>query len=221
MTDYSWVARMGGEGAPLLVCDADAYAAWGGAVLSPDYELDPGCDFSRANAVLHPEDDELEAALVRFGADDEHTGLLWEMDGPGAADVATGDDGFLIMRSWVRDSEAPRRFVTGPAARGRETPVADLVIGSGHLAVVWAPVGAAEFSPFEELRAGDSPVRLDLDHILGVGTLLRIRPGTYRATCGWHDGTRGRYAPSAETDHSGDADDDWSCRWIRFVDISG
>ncbi|MEV8517246.1 hypothetical protein [Dactylosporangium sp. NPDC051484] len=52
----------------MLVCDVDAFAAWGGAVLSPDYELDPACDLSRANAVLYASDDEeFEAGLVRFG----------------------------------------------------------------------------------------------------------------------------------------------------------
>ncbi|WP_113704958.1 hypothetical protein [Nonomuraea lactucae] len=232
---YVWLAKVGCEGGPLLVCEVDAFAAWGGAVLTPEYELDPGCDLSRANAVLYPSDEEeFETGLVRFGADDQHTGLVWEMDGQGLAEVATsGDDGFLVMRSWVRNTDAPHRYAAGPAARNKETPTAELDLQTGRVAVVWAPVGATEVGPFstiEETTAGlralteqDSPVKLDLDDLRGVGTLLRVRPGRYQVSRGLHEGTRGRYAPFEEQygPPVPGNDDDWSCRWIRFARSGG
>jgi hypothetical protein len=48
----NWIANVGCEGGPLLVCAAPAFTGWGGAVLDEDYELDPACDLHRANAVL-------------------------------------------------------------------------------------------------------------------------------------------------------------------------
>lgn len=214
---FTWVARVGSEGGPLLVCDAEAFAAWGGAVLSPDYELDPACDLARANAVLYPsDDDEFDAGLVRFGDNDEHTGLVWEMDGPGTAEVAASGDSLLVMRSWVRNTDAPRRFAAGPAARTAETSVADLVLTSGHVVVVWAPAGAAHVGPFTTASTS-----LDLDHMRGVGALTQLRPGRYEVACGSHTGARGRYAPEAEQYGPPVVgnDDDWSCRWIHVVPV--
>ena len=207
MSAYEWVARVGGEGGPLLICSEASFAAWGGAVLDDDYELDPACDYAR---VLPSDDEDLEAELVRFGAD--QTGLVWEMDGPGGADVAVGGDGLLVVRSWVRDSDAPRRYAAGSAAREREWTVAELDLSGGQVAVVWAPVGAAEVT-----RSGD---RLDLEHMVGVGAVVPLAPGRYRAACGWLEGTRGRYAPAGEQHGPPvEGDDDWSCRWLRLTQL--
>ncbi|GAA1551423.1 hypothetical protein GCM10009827_085020 [Dactylosporangium maewongense] len=212
MSAYEWVARVGGEGGPLLVCAEASFAAWGGAVLDDDYELDPACDYARAHAVLYPsDDDEFEAGLVRFGAD--QVGLVWEMDGPGGADVAVGGDGLLVVRSWVRNSDAPRRYAAGPAARERERPVAELELSGGQAAVVWAPVDAGEATRTDN--------RLNLEHMLGVGAVVPLAPGRYRASCGWLEGRRGRYAP-AEEQHGPPVegnDDDWSCRWLRLTQL--
>ena len=124
---YVWRGRIGCEGGPLLVCEVDAFAVWSGARLTADDELDPTCDLVRATAVLFPDDDEeFDAGLVRFGADESRTGLVWDLDGPGTAEVATaGDDRFVVMRSWVRDAAGPRRHVTGQhlsKAHGRKSP---------------------------------------------------------------------------------------------------
>jgi hypothetical protein len=211
-----WLAKVGCEGGPLLVCDASAFAAWGGAVLDEDYELDPACDLHRANAVLYPTDDEeYEAGFVHFGPSGARAGLVWEMDGAGVAEVAAGDGGLLVMRSWVRNTDAPHRYVTGPAAPRRELPVGDLDVPGGRLAVVWAPVGAAEAGPLPP----DGPATLDLDHIHGVGALLPVRPGRYRVSRGSLHGTRGQYAPLEEQYGPPVAgnDDDWSCRWLRLT----
>ncbi|GAB3845743.1 hypothetical protein ACFPIJ_38665 [Dactylosporangium cerinum] len=209
----NWIAKVGCEGGPLLVCAASAFADWGGAVLDEDYELDPACDLHRANEVLYPADDELEAGFVHFAA---HTGLVWEMDGPGVAEIASTHGGLLIMRSWVRNTDAPHRYVTGPAAADVEQPVGELDLTGGGLAVVWAPVVAAEVGPFP--TAPPAPVTLDLDHIHGVGVLLPVRPGRYQVSRGSLTGTRGQYAPLEEQHGPPVAgnDDDWSCRWLRL-----
>lgn len=216
---HEWLAKVGCEGGPLLVCEAAAFGAWGGAVLDKDYELDPACDLNRANAVLYPSDDEeFEAGFVHFGPADSQVGLVWEMDGSGVAEVAAaGDSSVIVMRSWVRNTDAPHRFVTGPAAPAGERPVGELDVPGGVLTVVWAPVAAAEVGPLP--TPVEAPVALNLDHLLGVGTVLRVRPGRYQVSRGSLVGTRGQYAPLEEQYGPPVAgnDDDWNCRWLRLT----
>ncbi|MGV9310615.1 hypothetical protein ACWDR0_00275 [Streptomyces sp. NPDC003691] len=244
---YLWesatVASLGG---PLLVCAADAFAAWGGAVYDADYELDPACDYARAWAAVHPDDDDLEAAFVRFGESGEHGGLVWEMDGEGTAEIAcagpaegSGEDGFLIVRSWIRPgrTDAPRRRAAG-ASPEEEQEAGELELPGGRAVVVWAAADARETGSYPPPDAdadadgdGDTdragvPVgtlsRLRLDGQEGIGAVLRVAPGTYRVTHGWHEGTRGRYLPADEAHGPARAyaDDDWSCRWVRFTRIA-
>ncbi|MHC5905569.1 hypothetical protein ACVNF4_16955 [Streptomyces sp. S6] len=75
-----------------------------------------------------------------------------------------------------------------------ELEMGELQLPSGRAVVVWAAEQEA-----------------------GTGAVLGIEPGTYRVTCGWREGTRGRYLPEAETygPPRPYADDDWSCRWVR------
>jgi hypothetical protein len=230
---YSWITRVGSEGGPLLICDADEFTAWTGAIHDDDWQLDPSCDLARANAVLYAGDDELDAAPILFGPGDRHAGLLWEMDGAGVAEIATATAsanagpaepsgpaatetrGLLIMRSWVNADahDAPRRYVTGLDARAVERTVADLDVPTGRIAVVWAATGAGEVADLATRTAGalDEPMRLDVHGIRGVGALLRVAPGRYQASHGIHDGMDGRYAPA-----NGTGDGDWSCRWLRL-----
>lgn len=235
---YVWESiTVGSQGGPLLVCEADSFSDWGGAAHSPDYELDPACDYARAWSAVHPSDDDLEAAVVRFGDHEEHGGLIWEMDGEGSAEVAYArrhngslgnDDTFLLMRSWVPRTHAPRRRAAG-ASVAEEEHVGDIELRSGRVVVVWATVGAHETGSFAtpQERAASlgalarmiPPVQLNVDGQGGLGTVLWVKPGAYRVTCGWHEGTRGRYM-SAEEMHGparSYADDDWSCRWVRFT----
>ncbi|MET8983524.1 hypothetical protein ABZX85_48995 [Streptomyces sp. NPDC004539] len=194
---HTWQSTtVGSEGGPLLVCEADAFPEWGGALHDSAYTLDPACDYARAWSAVHPSDDDLEAAFVRFGAHGQHTGLVWEMDGEGSAEIAYGPAGtFLLTRSWLpRDRrDAPRRRAAG-ASPAQETEVGELQLPGGRAVVVWAAEQAA-------------------------GAVLRVEPGTYRVTCGWHEGTRGRYLPQEEMygPPRPYADDDWSCRWVRFT----
>ncbi|MFJ1708061.1 hypothetical protein [Kitasatospora sp. NPDC088346] len=188
---FSWESTtVGSLGGPLLVCAADAFAAWGGAVHDADYELDPACDYARAWSAVHPDDDDREAAFVRFGDRDEHAGLVWEMDGEGSAAVAygrSGDgsgsdaDGLLLMRTWVPRgrADAPRRRAAGASVAGEEQ-VGALELRTGRVVVAWAAVAASEAGPFATPQ--------DVDHFAGLHAVLRVRPGTYRVTCGWHEG---------------------------------
>ncbi|MFL9684780.1 hypothetical protein [Streptomyces sp. KL110A] len=231
--------RVGSLGGPLLVCEVDSFSDWGGAVHSPDCELDPACDYARAWSAVHPDDDDLEAAFVCFGEHGEHAGLIWEMDREGSAEVAYAryrnvpageDDNFLIMRSWIPDgrTDAPRRRAAGaPAAEEQE--VGELELLSGRVVVVWAAVNAHETGSYatpqeraasiKALARLNPPVQLNLDGQLGLGTVLWVKPGTYRVTCGWHEGTRGQYMSEEEMYGPAQsyADDDWSCRWVRFT----
>ncbi|MEU9891261.1 hypothetical protein [Sphaerisporangium sp. NPDC051011] len=225
-------------GGPLLVCEVDSFSDWGGAVHSPDYELDPACDYARAWSAVHPDDDDLEAAFVRFGEHKEHAGLIWEMDREGSAEIAyaryqkglVGDDDNFLMRSWIPHgrTDAPRRRAAGASA-AEEQEVGELELRSGRVVVVWAAVNAHETGSYatpqeraasiKALARLNPPVQLNLDGQGGLGTVLWVRPGTYRVTCGWHEGTRGQYMSTEEMYGPAQsyADDDWSCRWVRFT----
>ncbi|MFC4066583.1 hypothetical protein [Actinoplanes subglobosus] len=214
---YSWVARTGNEGGSLLVCGAEAFADWTGGVFDEDWQLDPACDQARAEVVLHPDDDEVEAGLLEFGPERRHTGLVWQMDGAGTAEIAVDADrtSLLVMRSWVgADHDGPRRHVTGSAARDHHT-VGEIDLPSGRIAVVWAATPADEVIDLPAaLAAGrDTPIKLDLPGLVGIGALLPIRPGRYRIGHGDHQGADGRYAPAGPATGQGD----WSCRWLRLV----
>ncbi|BEL03329.1 hypothetical protein Q0Z83_015200 [Actinoplanes sichuanensis] len=201
----SWVARIGNEGGPLLICAAETFDDWTGAVFDAEWQLDPACDLARAEAVLSPDDDEEEAGLLRFGPDGRHSGLVWQMDGGGVAEIATTGDGLLIMRSWVgREHEGPRRHVTTPGARIGEVDDGEIDLPTGRVAVVWAAAPAAEV-------VRSSPDQLDLPELLNIGALTSVPPGRYRIGHGHHDGADGRYAPAGPP-----VGGDHSCRWIRL-----
>ncbi|MFK0215374.1 hypothetical protein [Streptomyces sp. NPDC090298] len=230
--------RVGSLGGGLLVCDIGAFSEWGGAVYDRDFELDPTCDHARAWSALHPDDDDLEAASVRFGSDQEHAGLVWDTDGDCAAEIAYGrspqapagdDDSFLIMRSWIPTgrTDAPRRYAA--RAVDEEQDAGRLTLRSGRAVVVGSAVNADETGSYatpqereasiQALARLHPPVQLHLDDQRGLGTVLWVKPGTYRVTCGWHDGARGRYMSEEEINGPArtSADDDWSCRWVRFT----
>lgn len=235
---YIWEsATVGALGGPLLVCEFDPFSDWGGAVHGPDYEPNPACDFARALSAVHPDDDDLEAAFARFGDHEKHVGLIWETDREGSAKIAYAryqnapygdDDNFLIMRSWVPRTDAPRRRAAGVSA-AEEQEVGELELRSVRVVVVWAAVMAHEtglYATWQERAASldalarlNPPVQLNLDHQLGLGTVLWVKSGTYRATWGLDEGTRGRYLPEEEMykPPQPNADDDWSCRRVRFT----
>ncbi|MFJ2060057.1 hypothetical protein ACIOMM_29495 [Streptomyces sp. NPDC087908] len=230
--------RVGSLGGPLLVCDLEAFSDWGGAAYDSDLELDPACDHARAWSAVHPDNDDLEAAFVRFGEDEAHGGLVWDTDGDGAAEIAharsrrspaDSDDHFLVMRSWIPAgrTDAPRRHAA--RAVNEEQKVGQLAVRSGRVVVVATGVDADETGSYATPREREAslralgrlnpPVQLHLEDQRGLGTVLWVRPGTYRVTCGWHEGARGRYMPEEEMNGPlrSYADDDWSCRWVRFT----
>ncbi|MEU9336794.1 hypothetical protein AB0D49_27125 [Streptomyces sp. NPDC048290] len=245
-TAYMWTSStVGSLGGPLLVCDLAAFPEWGGAVHDSAYALLPGCDYARALAAVHTDDDDLEAALLGFGDGTEHVGLVWEMDGEGRAEVALSpsrgaaaggseSDGFLLLRSWLPSgrSAAPRRRAAGASA-AEESDMGEVVFPSGRAVVAWAAVGADETGSYAtpQERAATlgalarlhPPVPLNVDGQVGLGTVLWVTPGTYRVTCGGHEGTRGRYMSQEEQYGAqwSSVDDDWSCRWVRFTRSSG
>ncbi|MFF6973970.1 MULTISPECIES: hypothetical protein [Streptomyces] len=225
---YTWTsATVNSLGGPLLVCEADAFAHWGGAEHGPGGEPDPACDYGRALSAV---DDE-ETGFIRFGDRGEHKGLLWDMEGEGTAEVALSADGFLLLRSWLPQggTAAPRRRAAG-ASPAEETEVGDLELPGGRVVVAWAAAGSREndigsfADPGERAAALRAlarlhpPVPLHLDHVLHVGALLSTEPGIYRVSSGWHEGTRGRSMPAEERHGPPRAagDDDWSCLWVRF-----
>jgi hypothetical protein len=74
------------------------------------------------------------------------------------------------------------------------------------VAIVWAPIAPSDVAESTDLRAVlraaadlHPPVQLNQRGMLGIGTLVRVAPGTYRVACGAHE------------------EEDWSCRWARFT----
>ncbi|MFI6582702.1 hypothetical protein [Embleya sp. NPDC050493] len=99
-----------------MLCDADAFAYWGGAIHRPAHELDPACDYARAMSAV----DDADAAVISFGAHHEHTGLIWDLEGEGTAEIAAAADGLLLVRSRVplgRTQAPRRRAATAPATQ--------------------------------------------------------------------------------------------------------
>ncbi|MEV7289596.1 hypothetical protein AB0O01_34455 [Streptomyces sp. NPDC093252] len=239
-------ATVASPGGPLLICAADAFAAWTGAAHDAAYDLDPGGDYARAWSAVHPDDDDLEAAIVDFGEHGQHRGVIWEMEGEGTAEIAQttrtahrreapGADSFLITRSWIPrgSTPAPRHRAAG-ASPAEERGTGELHLPGGRVVVAWAGLDADGTGSYADARERaesiaalarlNPPVALHREDQAGLGTILRVTPGTYRVTHGWHEGTRGRYMPSEEAQgpvRKQYEDDDWSCRWIRFTRVTG
>ncbi|EDY52412.1 hypothetical protein [Streptomyces clavuligerus] len=217
-------------GGPLFVCGVDAFAHWGGAAHGPTGEQQPGRDFARAMAAV----DDLEAAFVRFGDGEEHTGFLWETEGEGTAEVALADDGLLLLRSPVPPgrAELPRRHAAGASAAeerewGGSSPSTAAMSWSpgrrwARTRTTWlvrdspgASRGAARPHPAEP--AGPAPS----GPCLGVGTVLPLGPGTYRVTGGWHRAPRVPSASGEGARGSSSSDGGWNCSWVRFTRSGG
>ncbi len=217
-TAFHWPpsARVNSLGGPLLICDADAFPDWGGAGPDPYQDLDPACDYLRAWTAVHPDDDDLDTATVRFGPERQHTALIWETDGEASAEIALAADSaaFLVMRSWIpRTWDGPRRRAAR-ALPAEEQPAGTLDLPGGRAVVAWAAVAAADTRPAPEGRTA-THLSLDVDGTSRIGAVLHVAPGAYRVTYGEQEGVRGRYLP-ADTPFAS-ADDDWSCRWVRFT----
>ena len=161
----------------------------------------PDTDYARACENLD------DVASVPLG---DVTGLVWSLQGPGTARVGCGKDGFVLLRTWLDDEGRRERDARKLVYETTdEADAGTIAFASGRVAIVWAPVAAADLVALganvaASLRAAadlNPPVQLNLRAILGVGTLVRVPPGDYRATYGAHKA------------------DDWSCRWLRFTAI--
>jgi hypothetical protein len=165
----------------------------------------PDTDYARACEALKG-----DAAVVTFEPGGSSRGLVWELEGAGTADIAQGRASFLVMRSWL-DSEGKFEDAARDCAlrsTDEEQEIAAVTFPSGRVAIVWAPVSSSDVTattstsvavPLREVANTSEAVQLNQPGIVGVGLLLHVTPGTYRVTCGTHE------------------DDEWSCRWARFV----
>ena len=177
------------------------FHAGGQRVLHVDAK--PDTDYARACEALAG-----EAALVRFGEVDRCEAVVWDLEGPGIADVALSQEGFLLMRSWVDAPEHEREARKHAVAGTEEASAGGITFASGRVVIAWAPVAPrdlvsdADVDLRAALRAAaelNPPVQLNQKGILGVGTAIRIAPGAYAVTTGAHKA------------------DGWSCRWARFT----
>jgi hypothetical protein len=134
------IGQVSGEGGPLLLVDWKTAPAWRGIE-------DGGTDYERACAAVN-EEPLVEGRVIAVGWG---SGLVWEMEGGGTADVfRRGSDYVVVSRAWLGapdDREAPRRLAE--AITADRTQIGELAIRSGVLAVLWAPEDGRAFESLD------------------------------------------------------------------------
>ena len=164
------------EGGPVLVADFEALRSWRGAFHgSGDY--DRACRTLGAATV----------AQIRVGS---HEALLWDIGGPGTADIVLVSPTHISMvRIWPDASwsgeECEQAIVSAATERFGTDVLAQLSIRSGYLLALWAP---------EDMSLGGTPsgafgVPDDLS-IGDGGAYIRVPLGCYSVTaCEWQTDT--------------------------------
>lgn len=163
------IGHVSGEGGPLLLADATVARLWRGARNGAN-------DYARACALFdgrEPEPDAVSIALAGGAA------ILWELHGPGTADVFRDDDELMLLRAWLDDEAALDALAEADGEDAREIGV--LEVSSGSLALLWAPEDGRCFDD-EVLRRGGRPAADST--IEGAALVLKLPPGRYEV---WHD----------------------------------
>lgn len=158
------------EGGPLLLGDAKVVRlAWRGT------EGD-GSDYERACKLL----DGVQGHSIALGA---AQGLLWDMAGPGTADVFTDQlDGILIMRTWIENEiDIKAVFELAALPLTASTSLGSLRITSGLL-VVLSSVESGKCllaSDLQSLNVAESARPTGDMSTTSSGLLVRVPIGNY------------------------------------------
>jgi hypothetical protein len=159
------IGHVSGEGGPLLLVDWKTAPGWRGVE-------NGGKDYERVCALLN-EEPRVEGRVVTVGSG---SGLVWEMEGGGTAEVfRRGSQYAVVSRTWLEDPddlEASRMLAEAPVRDGIQ--IGELTIPSGVLAVLWAPEDGRAFESLdpEGLPTGDMSMG-------GTGLTLQLEPGVY------------------------------------------
>jgi hypothetical protein len=163
------VGHVSGEGGPLLVADANLVRVWGGA-------RDGSGDYARACALFDGHDPEPDAVSIDIGPGH---GILWELHGPGSADVYRSDDEIMLVRAWLDDEAALDALAEADGEQEQE--IGELDVTSGAIALIWAPETGSVIDDDVIRRGGRPPDELTVE---GTVFVVRVPPGRYHV---WHD----------------------------------
>jgi len=179
----------------------------------------PDTDYARACEALTE-----EVAFLTIG---DAPALVWELEGSGTASIGRENDGLLLIRTWLGAEGEENEQAAERAARDHATKASEedeeaagtIRLSSGYVAVVWAPVAAADVAGagdnadeiMRALRstAGKPPAELSANGMHGVGSLVRLPPGEYRVSHGVYE----------TEDEDEDEDYSYRCRWLRLSPV--
>ena len=164
------------EGGPVLVADFDTLRSWRGAF------HDSG-DYDRACQTLGA----ATLAQIQIGS---HQALVWDIGGPGTADIVLVSPMHIsIVRIWPdaswSDEQCERVVVSAATERCGTHELAQLSIHTGYLLALWAP---------EDMSSGGTPSGVfGVPHDLSIGdggAYIRVPLGCYSVTaCEWQTET--------------------------------
>lgn len=154
------------EGGPLLLIDSALARSWAGV---------EGHDYERACEVFdwHPG---ANAAAISVGSG---SGLIWEMNGAGTANIyKTEDNGIVIVRAWLaRNAETSelKTFAEEPTENLAELGVME--VDSNAIVILWATESGCGVndSASQQIRR---PQQMNLDN---AGLIIPLTSGQYEA----------------------------------------
>jgi hypothetical protein len=139
------IGYVNAEGGPLLLIDARLASDWQGT---------SGNDYERA-CKLFDSTAGLEGGEISVGTG---KGLLWEIAGPGTADVFKQDDNYLIVRVWPADpSDQNASALIANQSGTKPVKVGTLLVTGGTLAILWAAEDASLLEPHTAVSQPSRP----------------------------------------------------------------
>jgi hypothetical protein len=166
MADWSNLGYINAEGGPLLLIDGDLARHWNGV---------SGSDYHRACA-LFDANPALQGSEIIV---DDGQAIVWEMSGPGTADVFRENESHLVvLRSWLNDpisSGAPRLIAKEPSKS--MTEIGQLTVGSGILVILWATEDGGTLDLAASLASGRPVGDLSIE---GAGLIFRVEKKVFR-----------------------------------------
>jgi hypothetical protein len=169
----SWASlgTVSSEGGPLLLADARIIPDWSGVGADGT-----SVDYERACSALDavpPRD----GAFIAVGAG--HA-LVWELGGPGTADVFRKSDVELVLsRGWYEPatfSDETCRALASVPRSGQAKVIGELDVASGTLVILWAPESGACVESTEVPPDGIPTGKLSMG---GTALMVAVRPGRY------------------------------------------
>ncbi len=143
---------------------------------------------------------------------DAASGLFWEMEGSGVAEVGVSSDAseLVMLRTWIDEDVSEQTAQAHvDARRDDEVEGPELTIASGKAIVAWSPIAPFDLAgianPEALLALADTgPAELATQTMGGIGAVVRVKPGRYHVTHGAYE------TPD-------DVEPSWSCRWCRLT----